>query len=61
MDRYKLENISDPNVCSPLESNTRYEAALEALESLGWHIVAARPEDVVETEEDEDGPHFGVF
>jgi hypothetical protein len=38
MEQYTLFNHNDPNVSEILESNTEFEAALEALEKLGWGI-----------------------
>ena len=59
MERYRLENVSDPNVNEILESNTRFEAAFEALEKLGWRISLADPDDVEADEEEDDyGPKF---
>ena len=38
MEKYTLFNLNDSNVSEDLESNTEFEAALEALEKLGWGI-----------------------
>jgi hypothetical protein len=39
MVRYKLVNAKDGNISETLESEDRLDAALEALEKLGWTIV----------------------
>ena len=65
MEQYKLVNLNDPNVGEVLESNTEFEAALEALEKLGWGIGKKDVPNYNEEEEDsflEDNlGHYEIF
>ena len=54
MEQYKLVNLNDPNVGEVLESNTEFEAALEALEKLGWGLSKRDVPIYDDSDEDED-------
>jgi len=66
MEQYKLINLNDPNVGEVLESNTEFEAALEALEKLGWGL-SKRDVPNYNEEEEEDSflednlGHYEIF
>ena len=70
MEQYKLVNLNDPNVGEVLESNTEFEAALEALEKLGWGLSKRDVpiyDDDDDSDEDEDSflednlGHYEIF
>ena len=45
---YKLRFDRDPNVEVELDSQTEYEAAIEALDTLGWSLVSVQDEKELE-------------
>jgi len=67
MEQYKLVNLNDPNVGEVLESNTEFEAALEALEKLGWGLSKRDVPIYDDSDEDEDSflednlGHYEIF
>jgi len=67
MEQYKLINLNDPNVGEVLESNTEFEAALEALEKLGWGLSKRDVPIYDDSDEDEDSflednlGHYEIF